>query len=187
MGNVHEGFRIDEEYDHDYEVEVLVDSPTSKTIPRYGSGSGVILKIYPLNAPPFIFTVRGQLEDLRLLSWPDPRGLVVMPSAIFISSTDPGNSSRALPGFDGHSVHYVRQLHSPNIVLLGHCCAIYCYDEHGMRWSQTDLFCCDDPTIDVSGDMLILTAHKHGVDGDKPTEKFVSLATGEQHNGRSRP
>jgi hypothetical protein len=178
VSRAREEYQLHGAYEHDYEVQVLVDLPTSQSIARYGSGSGAILRILPRASAQFIFIVDDNLDKLQLLSWPDPEALVVMPGAFLISTRDPGGSSRKLAGFEGHSVHYVHQLHSPNVVLIGHCCAIYCYDREGLRWAWDDLFCCQDPKIDIAGDDLILLASKHGTGHDTPHEMIVSLSTG---------
>lgn len=87
--------------------------------------------------------------------------------------------SKILVGFEGHSVHYIFRIAARNLVLIGHCCGLYCYGENGLLWSLQDLFCCKDPVLDVAGNDLVILAHKHGEDpNETPKRKIVDLWTG---------
>ncbi len=178
MAFVQQDLELQESFAYSYRVECLLDMPNS-AVERFDFGpGGPILRITPDDRKAFIITVPGELSKLRLVTWPDPYALFAMPSGYLINVRDP-KATAILPGFEGHSVHYLFPVPDKGVVLIGHCCAIYCYDGSGLRWEHTDLFCCDDPAIDVCGDEVVLVAHKHGEDaGEDPTRKSVDLLTG---------
>ena len=171
---------LDEAFPRAYDVACLVDMPSSPSIKVYDLGrGGPILKLVPHGGAPFIVTVPGETSTLRLCTWPAAEALFALPSGILINTAHPEKSAK-LPGFEGHTVHYVFPVPSQRFILVGHCCGIYCYDKNGVRWEQDDLFCCDDPIIDAVHEKIVLLAHKHGVDpGNEPVRKVISAQTGE--------
>jgi len=178
---VYEELPLEEPFPRDYEVEWLVDMPNSNALKRFefGSGpSGPILRIKSVTSERFIATVSGEVSTLRLTTWPDPDVLFALPSAWLINTRQPKASFQPT-GFGGHTVHYTFPIPKMDVILIGHCCGIYCYGKAGLLWGREDLFCCEDPVIDLAGDTLILLAHKHGVDpGEAPVRKTLHLMTG---------
>jgi hypothetical protein len=175
---------IDESFPRSYEVEWLVDMPNSPSLERHflnpaphGDGAGPILRVSG-ERNRFIAVVGGSHKNLRITTWPNPWCFLALPSAILVNAREPDLSAQ-LEGFEGHTVHYKVPLADRGLILIGHCCAMYCYNAEGLLWSLEEAFCCEDPVIDVAGDDLVLTAHKHGVDpGETPTRKTFELLTG---------
>ncbi len=174
---------IDETFERTYTLEWLADLPNSPSFPRYylprgQESGGPILRVTNGIGQKYLVIVSGEIGGFRIATWPDPNRFLVRPGGWLFDATEPTKAEQ-LPGFDGHTVHYVVPLAERSLVLVGHCCGIYCYDGEGMRWQQEDLFCCDDPQLEVAGDVLLLTAQKHGVDPENtPTLKRLDLMTG---------
>ncbi len=175
---VYEELPLEEPFARTYEIEWLVDMPSSTSIKRFEFGTGPILRIKPETGDKFLAIVPGGVSDLRLSTWPNPGALFVQPSGWLINTQNP-EASIELPGFVGHTIHYVFPMPSRGLVIVGHCCGMYCYDAGGLKWQQDDLFCCEDPILDIAGDTLVVVAHKHGEDpGETPVRKTLDLTTG---------
>lgn len=176
--------RIDEAFERAYTLEWLVDMPNSPSIGRYylpqdQENSGPILRV-SANGEESLVIISGTVGGFGVATWPNPERFLVRPSGWLVDANAPDKSEQ-LRGFEEHTVHFVFPLPDRGLALIGHCCALYCYGSEGMRWKQEDLFCCDDPQLDVAGDVLLVTAHKHGVDPrGTPTLKRLDLLTGRQ-------
>lgn len=176
---------IDETFERRYTLESLIEMPNSPSIARHYLPHGVpnggpILRITSPKGAKSLVIIAGHAQGFKVQTWPNPEKFLALPSAWLVDSVAP-EQSQQLPGFEGHTVHYVVPLHKHNVVLIGHCCALYCYDNQGLRWAHEDLFCCDDPILDVADETLLVTAHKHGGDpGDTPTLKHIDLQTGKR-------
>jgi hypothetical protein len=183
MAAVHE-LAIDDTFERSYTLEWLVDMPNSTSIPRWflpqgSENAGPILCVTSANGRKSLVIIAGDAPKFKVATWPNSAHFLALPGAWLVDAAAPENS-RQLRGFDGHTVHYMVPIPDRELVLIGHCCAIYCYGSDGMRWAHEDLFCCDDPSLEVVGDVLRVTAHKHSVDGEGPTLKPLDLLTGER-------
>jgi hypothetical protein len=176
---------IDEAFQRTYALELLVETPNSPSIETHYLPNGVpnggpILRVTDVNGKKSLVVIAGEIEGLKVLPWPNRTSFLTLPGAWLIDSDAP-ERSRRLDGFEGHTVHYAFPLPQHNVVLIGHCCALYCYDSEGLRWAQEDLFCCEDPVLDTADEVLLVTAHKHGKDPeDTPTLKRLDLKTGKR-------
>ena len=139
MAAVHEDLQIDETFPRRFEVEWLVDmlsSPNTKPyflcLSAYGKGSGPVLRI-TTDKQRFVVVVGGNASDLRVAAWPDQTAFLALPSAVLVNTVEP-SASAPLQGFEGHSVHYMA-LVDKGLVLIGHCCAMYCYEATGLAWT----------------------------------------------------
>lgn len=183
MSKTYDNVPLEEPFDRTYKIEWLMDLPNSTTIRRYSfppqlGNAGVILRVCPKSGDRFLAIVDRSVENLRIMTWPDPDAFLVTYTAWLINTTAPEKSEK-LKGFDGHTVHYAYPFKSQNVVLIGHCCGIYCYSSSGLLWSHNDLFCCSDPIVDVTpSNELLLTAEKHGYDAG-PSLKRLNLYTGQ--------
>lgn len=177
---------MDESFDRCLEIERISDMPNSTSVKIYyfppaKRNSGPILRIRRADGERFIAVIEDhpeQTDRFSLSTWPNPNKFLALPSAWLIDTARP-DRSETLPGFDGHSVHYIFRNAARNVVLIGHCCGLYCYGAAGLLWRAENLFCCQDPILDVAGDSLVVLAHKHGEDpGETPTRKVLDLMTG---------
>lgn len=176
--SVYKELPLEESFPRKYEIEWLVDMPSSTSMKRFEFGTGPILRIKPATGDKFLAIVPGEVSDLKLSTWPDPDAFFVQPSGWLINSRNPEASTK-LPEFVGHTSHYVFPIPSKGLVIVGHCCGMYCYGANGLRWQQDDLFCCEDPILDVAGDTLLVVAHKHAEDPrETPMRKILDLTTG---------
>ena len=175
---VYETLPLEEPFSRTYEIEWLADMPNTTSTKRFYFDSGPILRIQPECGDKFLAIVPGEVSDLKLITWPNPDALFVLPSGWLIDTQNP-KASFKLPGFEGHTIHYVFPMPSRELVIVGHCCALYCYGASGVKWQRDDLFCCEDPILDLAVDTLIVLAHKHGEDpGETPARKILDLTTG---------
>jgi hypothetical protein len=78
MAAIHEDLQIDETFPRRYDVEWLVDVPSSPNMKPYflcpspyGTGDGPVLRV-TTERQRFVVVVGGNASDLRLAAWPDP-------------------------------------------------------------------------------------------------------------------
>lgn len=174
---------VDRSFEHSYGIERLAERPNS-SLPIYylspNQHDGPILRVTAKTGEKFIVIVPGEERRFAVVTWPNAERFLAIPSGYLVDTITP-SESRQLHGFDGHGVHYVFPVPEHKLVLAGHCCGICCYDCEGVVWTQDELFCCEDPAIDLCGEQLLVTAHKHGEDpGDAPVLKRLTLLTGKR-------
>jgi hypothetical protein len=172
---------IDESFERSYDLELLIDVPNS-ALERYyfppgTENSGPVLRVTSSKGERFLAIVAGSAEDFRTTTWPNPDVFLTIPALWLIDTASP-SGSEPLP-IHGHALHYFYPIVDRELVLVGDCCEIHCYGPTGKIWGRDDFFCCEDPRIEVAGDRLLLTAHKHGEDPeDTAVLKQLDLLTG---------
>jgi hypothetical protein len=172
---------IDESFKRSYDLELLTGVPNSALeqyyFPPGGANSGAVLRVTSSTGERFLAIAAGQAVDFRVTTWPNPDVFLTTPALWLIDTASPSRSE-PLP-ISGHTLHYFYPIVDRELVLVGDCCEIYCYGPRGKIWGRSDLFCCEDPRIEVAGDRLLLTAHKHGEDPEDTTVlKQLDLLTG---------
>ncbi len=181
MTDFRPNLQIDETFERRYDLEWLADLPNSALeryyFPQGSKSSGPILRVTPAEGKNFLAIVAGKASEFRITTWPNPNVFLAIPALCLIDTSSPSRSE-LLP-IKRHTLHYFYPIADRELVLVGDCCEIYCYGPAGQIWAREDLFCCEDPYIDIAGDRLLLTAHKHGEDPeDTPVLKQLDLLTG---------
>jgi hypothetical protein len=161
VANTIEPLPLDEAFDREYEIEWLRDMPSSTKWPRYGDGAGPILRVTPDGGEPFIMVVPAEKDTMRLSTLPNPRQFFVFsPGAdsLIIDIDRPQNEGDVKV----HGLAQLIPLKEEGVMLLSSCCDLIALDAAGVRWeTHNELFCCDEPMIEVDGANVIVDGDNH--------------------------
>lgn len=164
VSRIIEPLPLGEAFGREYEIEWLRDMPSSLRVSRYGSGPGPILRVMPHGGEEFVITVPGEAGTVTLSTLPNPRQFAVfnrrdMPVIVDVDNPE---TLKEVEQFRSHGLRNILPIPTAGVIVLSSCCSIVAYDGDGLRWEHNaDLFCCDEPMIDVVFEQIIVDGHAH--------------------------
>jgi hypothetical protein len=164
MGRTIEPLPLDETFPREYEIEWLRDLPNSDKVKLHGEDPGPILRVIPEGGDAFVVIVPGLAGTMTLSTMPNPREFAVfnrreMP--VIINIDRPGDLAE-IAHFRGHGLRNVFRLREAGVVVMNSCCDLIGWGEHGILWEhRSDLFCCDEPIVDVVGSQVMVDGETH--------------------------
>ena len=179
MGRTVKPLPLDETFRREYEIEWLHDLPSSGKVKVHGGGSGPILRVVPEGRDAFVVIVPGLAGTMTLSTMPNPREFAVfnqreMP--VIINVDEPGTATE-IAHFRGHGLRNVLRLRDAGVVVMNSCCDLIGWGKRGLLWEHRgDLFCCDEPIVDIAGNQIVVHGETHQNPGRRPT--VVDARTG---------